>query len=163
MKKILTIAVSLFAVSAFAAGVVFKANPLAMLSSSGGGNDKDKKAQTEQVAKPNANSNELGNDQVEVHKAIRVANAPNLNGVHIPKRFDSDKPEIVYNDFDYALNQNEQGVWSIDEQQARLIARYYPEVINSRHAVKLRQMYGKAIEDELTKLLQEKINANSKN
>lgn len=58
MKKILTIAVSLFAVSAFAAGVVFKANPLAMLSSSGGGNDKDKKAQTEQVAKPNAATND---------------------------------------------------------------------------------------------------------
>lgn len=48
MKKFLTLAITLFAVSAFAAGVAFKANPLALLQSGGGGGDKDKKAPVEQ-------------------------------------------------------------------------------------------------------------------
>lgn len=48
MKKILFFAISLFAVSAFAAGVVFKANPLALLQSGGGGEDK-KAAKVEQA------------------------------------------------------------------------------------------------------------------
>jgi hypothetical protein len=60
MKKFLFFAVSLLAVSAFAAGVAFKANPFALLQSGGGG-DKDKKVPTEQrqeTATTNANQPE---------------------------------------------------------------------------------------------------------
>lgn len=64
MKKLLTIAITLFAVSAFAAGVVFKANPIALLQNSGGGGDNSsKKAQKEHVATP------VQNEEAQVKKS----------------------------------------------------------------------------------------------
>lgn len=82
MKKFLTLAITLFAVSAFAAGVVFKANPLALLQNSGGGGgDKDKKAQKEHVAAPTQNEGAQIKNYVQVglvYKTISIQKNYNL-------------------------------------------------------------------------------------
>lgn len=76
MKKFLTLAITLFAVSAFAAGVVFKANPLALLQSGGGG-DKDKKASTEQVAAEQTTKTNAKQKAGELLNAKRAATSDN--------------------------------------------------------------------------------------
>ena len=76
MKKILFFAISLLAVSAFAAGVAFKANPLALLQSGGGG-DKDKKAPTEQVAAEQTTKTNAKQKAGELLNAKKTATSDN--------------------------------------------------------------------------------------
>ncbi|OWY19485.1 hypothetical protein C7N43_26475 [Sphingobacteriales bacterium UPWRP_1] len=89
MKKLLTIAISLLAVSAFAAGVAFKANPFALLS--GGGKDStNKKAKKEHVA------NATQNEQVQTKKSYQQVGLV-YKTISIQKSYNLATGEVTHN------------------------------------------------------------------